>query len=365
MKVENKGCNMARLGIIGGGIFGLSAAYWGLRKGYDVEIFERATIGSGASGGLVGALAPYMPDAWHEKKDYQLRALLAAEGFWAEIDRESSGTSGYGRIGRIQKLMNERGRALAISREADVAAHWPEGYIWQVDPDIPHPFESAPLGFVYDSLSARLNPRGAVMALANAVVARGGKIHENSPVYEIYPLAKSFDGLIVAGGYHGWALTQSVTGVSFGQGTKGQALLCKPQNDWRYPLVMAENFYVLPHEDGTVAVGSTSEDKWEREAVDEKLETLWARAISAIPELQNTERLTTWAGVRARGYRPDPILGKLPETENIFILNGGYKTGFGFAHQLGQDLVRMIDGENVNLPETFTIDGHRTYFKTD
>ncbi len=49
---------MKRIGIIGGGIIGLFSAYYLLKKGHDVTIFEQNAIGNGASTGNAGMIVP-------------------------------------------------------------------------------------------------------------------------------------------------------------------------------------------------------------------------------------------------------------------------------------------------------------------
>jgi len=49
----------------------------------------RYGVAQGASGGLVGALAPHTPDLWLPKKQFQLESLLLAREFWPEVERIS------------------------------------------------------------------------------------------------------------------------------------------------------------------------------------------------------------------------------------------------------------------------------------
>lgn len=54
---------MSEVLIVGGGIMGLWAALLAGRAGIETRLLERKSIGAGASGGLLGALMPHMPDA--------------------------------------------------------------------------------------------------------------------------------------------------------------------------------------------------------------------------------------------------------------------------------------------------------------
>ncbi len=82
---------MARvdLTVRGGGVTGLSIAWEATRRGAKVRLIETAQIGAGASGGLVGALAPHAPEQWTGTKAFQLTALLAAPAFWAGVEAAS------------------------------------------------------------------------------------------------------------------------------------------------------------------------------------------------------------------------------------------------------------------------------------
>ena len=71
--------------IMGAGAFGLSIAWECARRGARVRVCEAARIGAGSSGGIVGALAPHVPEQWNAKKQFQLDSLLMAEGFWAGV----------------------------------------------------------------------------------------------------------------------------------------------------------------------------------------------------------------------------------------------------------------------------------------
>ena len=47
-----------RVIVVGGGVIGLSTAYYLAKSGADVLLLERNEIGSGASSGNAGAVAP-------------------------------------------------------------------------------------------------------------------------------------------------------------------------------------------------------------------------------------------------------------------------------------------------------------------
>ena len=52
---------------------------------------------AGSSGGIVGALAPHVPENWNPKKAFQLDSLLMAKQFWAEVQQSGGRDPGYAR----------------------------------------------------------------------------------------------------------------------------------------------------------------------------------------------------------------------------------------------------------------------------
>ena len=64
---------------------------------------------------------------------------------------------------------------------------------------------------------------------------------------------------------------------------------------------LAPGLYVVPHADGTTAVGSTREPDWtDGAATDAGLEVLLASALRLAPALAGARVLARWAGVRPR-----------------------------------------------------------------
>ena len=72
---------MADVTVRGAGIFGLSVAWACAARGLRVQVVDPGGAGAGASGGLVGALAPPVPENWNVKKAFQLDSLLMAAAF--------------------------------------------------------------------------------------------------------------------------------------------------------------------------------------------------------------------------------------------------------------------------------------------
>lgn len=98
------GQSSVELLIVGGGIMGLWAAVHAERLGIETLLVDSARLGSGASGGLLGALMPHMPDKWSGKKQFQFDALVALESDIAALEATTGLSAGYRRSGRLIPL---------------------------------------------------------------------------------------------------------------------------------------------------------------------------------------------------------------------------------------------------------------------
>ena len=115
---------MVDVTIRGAGIFGLSIAWACVVRGARVQVIDPHGAGAGSSGGVVGALAPHVPENWNAKKAFQLDSLLMAESFWDEVTSVGGRSAGYVRSGRIQPIAGDNGLALAQAREETAQDLW-------------------------------------------------------------------------------------------------------------------------------------------------------------------------------------------------------------------------------------------------
>src|SRR5690606_36565588 len=122
----------ADVAVMGGGIFGLAIAFVCARRGVRVILCERDRIGAGVSGGLVGALAPHVPEQWNAKKAFQLESLLMAGAIWEAVRAVSGIDPRYARSGRWQTLADAEAVARAEERAAGARALWRGKAAWSV-----------------------------------------------------------------------------------------------------------------------------------------------------------------------------------------------------------------------------------------
>ena len=336
--------------VLGAGIFGLSVAWACLGRGARVRVIDPGGPGAGASGGIVGALAPHVPENWNPKKAFQLDSLLRAGAFWAGVDAISGMASGYGRTGRVQTLANEEAVILARARGESAAALWGDAARWEVvQADTTGWAPRSASGWVVrDDLSARLHPRRACESLAAAIRSRGGEMLRDGPVA----------GRVVhATGAAGLAELSESLGRPIGQGIKGQALLLRHAAPKNAPQLFADGLHIVPHDDGTVAVGSTTEREFDDPTgTDAQAHALLDRAIEALPILHGARVAARWAGLRPRARSRAPMLGPWPGRAGHFVANGGFKIGFGMAPGVAEVMAGLVLEGRDTIPEGFRVE---------
>ena len=332
--------------IMGAGIFGLSIAWCCQEQGATVQVIDPAGPGAGASGGVVGALAPHVPENWNEKKAFQFESLFMAETFWRKVQETSGLSPGYARLGRLQPVADQRALELAWSRAESSVELWQGKAVWEViEPKSEGWMPSSPTGYVIrDTLSARLHPRQACLALVAAIQARGGTVVKQGTQQGKIVWATGVTGLE--------ELTQA-RGRMVGNGVKGQAAVLQFSAP-DMPQLFVDSLHIIPHENGTVAVGSTSERVYDTSTqTDEKLDEIITRAALAVPVLHGARVVQRWAGLRPRTRSRAPMLGAHPLRVGEYIANGGFKIGFGMAPKVGQVMARLILAGEDHIPPDF------------
>ncbi|NRP20067.1 Glycine oxidase [Ensifer adhaerens] len=371
---------MSEVLIIGGGIMGLWAALTAARAGMSVCLVEERHIGAGASGGILGALMPHMPDKWNAKKQFQFEALVSLESEIEALEAETGLSAGYRRSGRIMPLAKPHLRDIALRHEQDALANWRAGdrrFFWHVRDEAPSGWlgaEEMAHGLVFDTLGGRLAPR-QMLAVLRAALARAPKVRivEGSGVRGIHPgqgRAELDDGTeiafghcILAAGIGSFPLIDTLCGPirgPSGTGVKGQAALLLADVDPQLPVIFTDGVYIVAHDDGHVAVGSTSENKYaDPLSTDELLNELLGRAEVLVPALLGAEVVERWAGIRPKSTEREPMVGRHPDHENLSVLTGGFKVSFGIAHRLARFVVDEITGRpSIEIPDTFLCRTH-------
>lgn len=364
--------------VVGGGIIGCWIAYKAGLRGIRTLLLERSAIGAGASGGLLGALMPHMPERWDGKKQFQFEALTALPDEIASLEAQTAMQCGYRMCGRLAPIMNATKRGQMEQYARGVAEFWGDAYDWQVLDHTPHQgwpdAGKATHGVVYDSLSARISPRGVLKALKQALIqshnvtlVEGLGVSAYDADRAIVKLKSgdevTYGHLALAAGVETFdfiAPALSVATKALGKAVKGQTALLKADCDPSLPIMFDNGLYAIVHDDGNVAVGSTSELDFEcATTTDNLLDQRIAQARATCPILREAQILARWAGVRPRAIGRDPLLDVMSNHRNIIIATSGFKISFGIAHKMADVVVEHVrDSRTTPVPESFKLASH-------
>lgn len=366
--------------VIGGGVVGLWVARLAAARGLSVVLCERDRPGSGASGGVLGALMPHMPERWNGKKQFQFDALVTLPRALEELEAETGISVGYRRVGRLMPLMEARHREMASERCENARQNWHSSeapdLAWSVI-DVPlfadwPAADASPQGAVLETLSARLDPRRLCLALETAIrksdrvrVLEGATVTAvtEDQIFMADGTTVSAGAVIVAAGEGIFGLLSPLVEVpapAIGMPVKGQAALLRGGIAEDRPLVFHDGVYVVPHAGGFVAVGSTSENVFaEPFETDHRLDDVLARASMLCPELRDCEVVERWAGLRPKAIGRDPMIGLVPQSRRVIAATGGFKITLGIAHRMAAAAVGLVTGAaTVPIPDSFTVEAH-------
>ncbi|MGB7319704.1 MAG: FAD-dependent oxidoreductase [Planktotalea sp.] len=339
---------MADITIYGAGIFGLSIAWACVQRGAKVRVIDPNGAGSGSSGGVVGALAPHTPENWNDKKQFQFESLIMAADFWRAVEQAGGKSAGYARSGRLQPLNDARAIDLAKARSENARTLWQDLARFEIIP-AKQAGSWAPMSetglLIHDTLSGRMHPRMACAALVAALAAKG---------CHIAPEGAPQGRLIEATGWRGLLQLSQDMQQPVGNGVKGQAAVLDYHAAADAPQLFADALHIIPHANGTVAIGSTSEREFDDPfSTDAQLDDVVSRAKHAFPILKDAPVLERWAGVRPRAKSRAPMIGHHPTREGAFIANGGFKIGFGMAPKIAVVMADLVLEGADSIPDGF------------
>lgn len=368
--------------VVGGGIMGLWAALHAARAGLRVTLADEGALASGASGGLLGALMPHTPDRWNPKKQFQFDALLALEGEVRALEAETGLSAGYRRAGRLIPLPKPHLADIARGHEADAEVHWVAGdrrFHWRLrERGVARGLldgDALSAGVVEESFAARVDPRALTAVLERALRQTGHvDILHHAGLARLDPVAGtawlttgdvlSCGHVILAAGHRTGNLLQPIFGP-FARPpvvpVKGQSALLAAMLPDDMPVVYLDGLYIVPHDGGRVAIGSTSENQFSDPlSTDDQLDRLIREARALMPALRDAPVIERWAGLRPKAIGRDPMVGVLSAFPGVSVLTGGFKVSFGIAHVVAARLIGAIlrgDGQ-TGLPETFSPENH-------
>lgn len=305
--------------IIGAGVAGLSLAAELVEHSAHVTLYDKgAHIGDTSCSWYAGGmLAPWCE---RESAEEPITRLGAGSAQWWQE--------------RVGNVVNQG--TLVVAKPRDIAdlnqfARRTEHYEWidgaqlsELEPHLEGRFSKA----LYFPTEAHLNPRDALLALANYVQEKGAILHFNQDGFH----AESADITIDTRGLSARAEISDLRGV------KGEMLIIRTEEiGLKRPVRMLHPripLYIVPRDDNHFMVGATMIESAERSRITSRsMIELLSAAFALHPIFGEAEIVEIGSGVRPAF--PDNM-PRIILKNGTYYINGLYRHGFLLAPALAQ-----------------------------
>jgi glycine oxidase len=346
--------------VIGGGVIGLTTAYYLAERGASVAVVDQGDLGRQASWAGAGILTPLkvrpgLPPAEH------LKAL--GSQMYPELSRrlkEQTGIdNGYLVSGGVE--LPDEGAADTDEWRAD-GTEFEElsgDELRRRFPALAPAFERA---YFLPGMAQVRNPRH-LKALIAACELRSVALTPNCPAHQLVRDGSRLAAVetpqgrltaarfLVAGGAWSAGLLGQVGWRPDIRPIRGQIALLHPDRSPIRSLVLRGARYLVPRLDGRVLVGSTVEDVgFDTSTTATAIADLIEFSETVVPALAAAPLERTWAGLRPGSADGLPYLGAVPGCENLFVAAGHFRAGIQMSPATGMLMAEfMLTGRTESL----------------
>lgn len=344
----------SRIIIVGGGAIGLSLAWELSQRGVGVRLIDREQVGRATSWAAGGILPPANQHTATDPID-QLRGL-SHQLFpqWTQRLNLLTGIdSGFRRCGAWY-LADTPGERAAMIGMTD---YWHELHIdcQSVTPDEFQAKEPAlrPWAREIEGLAAwwvpdecQVRSPDFLRALVAACRISGVEIVEGRCVCDVIhdeaattvmtvsasddQDTRDFeaDAVVLCAGTWTGNITPSLRLNQSLVPVRGQMLLLKTERPLFQPIINVGHRYLVCRDDGHVLVGSCEEEVgFECATTEPMIDSLRSFAHQLCPDLKHSTEVNVWSGLRPMTFDGFPMIGRVPDTANVFVAAGHFRSG--------------------------------------
>ena len=364
--------------VIGGGIAGASAACHLTENGRSVTLLERGEMASEASGvnaGGIGALG------WGQFPNLESCLAMGSLQIFKSLQLEHGYDIEFRASGAIQAIQSAeqydyaRDHVLALKSRGHTVELLTVDEARSIEPELSPEL----LGAVYFPLRAQADPEKATRALASMAGGLGAQVLTGR---EVTGIARQSNGgfrvacsgeehtagqlVIAAGAWCGplgemlglripivpvrgqmWA-TQPLPPRVFHSLSAAESPLywkANPGNDPGTPSELTHkagrrvtrHLYGRQTRDGGIMFGGDRQVVGYDKAVDKAgIEANFGHAAEILPILGRLAIVRTWAGLMPFSLDGRPVIGKIPQLDNLYIVSGLASSGFGRGPMAGK-----------------------------
>lgn len=367
--------------VIGGGITGVSTAYWLRKYGVDVTLVEARGLAGGATGRNGGqivsgpaveygeALKRFGPEAARAIYQFTLDTIAAIQDFIQEhnvaCDLSLQGTV-------ILALSDEERSALQEAART-LAKHNLPGQWWEADECERRTHSPSFKGGLFNPMGGQLWPAKWVFGVAEQALKLGAAIYTQTPaqrvkrngaILQVETSRSTIEADSVVYATNAWThhlapeLERVITPV------RGQVLITTPAPIlWPFGLVTDFGYeYFIQRSDGRIVLGGMRPKSATQEWGVEDDSTIHPEISKGLreflpqhfPALKGITIEQEWTGIM--GWTPDlnPMVGPLPNRPNEYIAAGYSGHGMPITFGAGQAIAKLIAGQDIQILEAFS-----------
>jgi glycine oxidase len=348
--------------IVGGGIIGCTLAWELAKAGVTSRVIERREIAreaSWASAGIISAPGPRHGG----RANLALDAFRRYPALIAEIEDITGRSVGYVRSGELLLASDDNIDAVretfSWQQSNDMHVEWIDAAaIREREPAVDGKFTHAIVARDAGSLILAQ----MTSALAQAARQRGAQIIENTPISGIITErgratgVRTFEGIVPTGAV---VIAAGAWSRSFGEAidmsiptvpVKGQMLAIADPPIPLHAVVAGGGGYFVPRADGTIAVGATEEHDAGFDTGVTPAGVAWLTNLigRVAPSLLEGRLDATWAGLRPGTEDGEPIIGRVPHLDNVWVATGHFRSGALLAPATAYALATSITSGEVD-----------------
>jgi glycine oxidase len=351
--------------ILGGGVIGLTTAYFLAREGVQVAVLDKGDFGQEASWAGAGILPEVNPDeARAPFERFRADSIARFPALSAELRELTGIDNGYLQSGGLEFLRTDDRASAAEWHMAGRYQPLDDEALSRLEPLLARGL--GPAHYLPGMAQVR-NPRH-MKALLAACQTKGVRLHPNCAVHgfvterERVTAVKTLSGVsagsrfLIAAGAWTDALLE---GLGWRPGiypVRGQIALLNTGAAQLHRILLWGSRYLVPRPDGRVLVGSTQEnagyDKGTTAAAIADLLTLAGRLV---PLLAHAQVERCWAGLRPGSPDGLPFLGPVPGRSNLYVAAGHFRVGI----QLSPGTALVMKECLLGQPLSFSLEPYR------
>ena len=359
---------MSKVIIIGGGIVGTTVAYNLASKDVETILIDRNDAGKATNAGA-GILSPATSHFEYENWfQFAIKAGDYYQELFRSLEKEQVLDIEYSNCPIVEVAIDndefseyKKIKELIFHRQAQRGYPSKNDLFEMSDKEIvsKFPMIAPALGGIYYNDAARVDGKKLNKALIQAALIRGALIRnesvnrlllsENKVIgVEISGEKIYADNIVITGGAWTKSFAQQLNVNIPVEPQKGQIIHLKPPpnvNVSNWPIIDAfHGHYLVPWADNHIVIGATRETEsgyHTRPTVAGVHEVLF-EAMRVVPSLKNFEIIDIRVGLRPLSIDKLPIIGPIPNFDNVFLATGHGPSGLLLGPYTGKLIADMI-----------------------